>query len=413
MQRIRMSLTYFKDFGWEPEVVTVYPKHADVLKDDLLLESIPKDIVIHYVNAFEKKWTRKFGLGSLALRSIWFYKQKVNSLLKSKKYDLIYFSTTEYTLCTLGPHWKKRFSIPYVIDFQDPWHSNYYLDKPKQDRPSKYWFSYRLNKYLEPIALKKVDGIISVSEAYINTFYDRYPITIDIPSATITFGAFETDFEIAKKHHDSLRSSVLIENENFINIVYAGRGGHDMYDAAKLLFEGFKSGLASDYSFFTKIRFYFIGTSYAPNGSGKKTIQPIANELEVGDYVFEFTDRISLYNSINTFLSANALVILGSNDTEYTASKIFPYILSRKPILALFNEQSSAYQIIKTCNAGTIISLSDTETGITNIVSFLQSLKNPVLKNDTKWDLFETFSARNMTCKQCELFDKVITYAGK
>ena len=82
MQRTRMSLPYFKQYGWEAEVVAVEPGYSDLQKDDLLTQYIPSDVKIHYVKAFDKKWTSKIGLGSLALRSLWFYKQKVNKILK-------------------------------------------------------------------------------------------------------------------------------------------------------------------------------------------------------------------------------------------------------------------------------------------------------------------------------------------
>ena len=79
MQRIRMSLPYFGELGWEAEVVTVDKKHADISKDELLLQSIPACIKIHKVQAFDKKWTSRFGLGSIALRSLWYYKKTVEN----------------------------------------------------------------------------------------------------------------------------------------------------------------------------------------------------------------------------------------------------------------------------------------------------------------------------------------------
>ena len=94
---------------------------------------------------------------------------------------------------------EKKLGIPYVIDIQDLWHTEYYQNKPKQERPPKYWFSYRLNKLLEPVAMKNVDGLIAVSQAYITTLKERYPTIKNIFSATITFGAFPKDFEILEK----------------------------------------------------------------------------------------------------------------------------------------------------------------------------------------------------------------------
>lgn len=168
MQRIRMSLPFYCEAGWEAEVVTVDERYSDLPVDELLLQSLPADIKIHKVKALDKKWTAKLGLGSLALRSIWFYRKKVNKLLKQKHFDLVFFSTTQFPICILGSYWKRQFGVPYVIDMQDPWHSDYYLDKSKNQRPKKYWFSYRLHRYLEPIAMKHVSGLISVSKAYID-----------------------------------------------------------------------------------------------------------------------------------------------------------------------------------------------------------------------------------------------------
>src|SRR5690606_1772161 len=141
-------------------------------------------------------------------------------------FDLIYFSTTQFPVCILGAYWKKKFGIPYVIDMQDPWHSTYYLDKPKNERPPKFWFSYRLNKYLEPLAMKGVDGLISVSGAYLETLHRRYPETRQLPQEVITFGAFEQDFEIARRHPELQPAFQRIPG--CIHLVYVGRGGHDM-----------------------------------------------------------------------------------------------------------------------------------------------------------------------------------------
>jgi Glycosyltransferase Family 4 len=409
MQRIRMSLPYFKECGWEVEVVCVDEKHSEMVKDPLFSESIPKNIKIHFVSAFSKKWTSKFGLGSLALRSMWFYRRKVNQLIKKTHFDLIYFSTTQFPITILGNYWKQKFRIPYVIDMQDPWHSDYYKDKPKDQRPAKYWFSYRLNKYLEPLAMKNIDGLISVSEAYINTLQECYPRIQNIPVAVITFGAFEKDFEIAKQEKNSLKPAFERKNGN-IHIVYVGRGGHDMQDSLYLLFQGFKRGLAENSELFQKMRFHFIGTSYAPAGKGKPTILPIAIKLGLSEYINEQTDRIAFYQGIKTLLEADALLVPGSNDPKYTASKIYPYILAKKPLLAIFNPLSNASKIIVDCKAGKVVNMTDQKKAIDDIYYFLLSLTNSIPKsNNTNWEVFKEFTAENMTQKQCKLFDRVLS----
>jgi len=254
MHRVRTSLPYFPANGWDAEVVTVDPGFVDMGLDPLLTLSLPQEIVLHKVKAFKKTITSKIGLGSVALRSLFFYARFVNDLLKTRHFDLIYFSTTQFPVCVLGAYWKRRFNIPYVIDMQDPWYSDYYENKPAAERPPKYWFSSRLNKYLEPLAIKKADGLVSVSENYIAKLKERYPQISLVPSAVITFGAFRPDLPIADAHKELFPDLL---QPGFVNIVYIGRGGTDLSPAITAIFESLQQGLAVSPELFGKLKFYF------------------------------------------------------------------------------------------------------------------------------------------------------------
>ncbi|PTR01268.1 glycosyl transferase family 4 [Mucilaginibacter yixingensis] len=403
MQRIRMSLPYFKDFGWEVEVVTVDPKYSDLSEDELLLKTIPLQTKIHYVRALPKKLTSKIGLGSIALRSLWFYKRPVDKLLRTRHFDLIYFSTTQFPVCILGAYWKRKFKIPYVIDMQDPWHSDYYRDKPKHQRPTKFWFSYRLNKYLEPRAMRLADGVISVSEDYIATLQNRYPCLKNVPAATITFGAFGPDMDIALKHQADFPSLL---NENTINLVYVGRGGADMRAAITPVFSAFKKALLANPDI-SRIHFYFIGTSYAAAGTGVPTIAPLAAALGVATYVTERTDRISYYHTLCTLLKADALFIPGSDDPRYTASKLYPYLLTGKPLLTMFNAASPALNVLKEYGVYNSYNYTDVDSG--QLIDFFQRLASGNLPQPVyNATAMHQYSAREMTHRQCLLFDNVI-----
>jgi hypothetical protein len=409
MQRVRMSLPYFREFGWTCEVVAVRERHAHVTKDPLLLQSLPVDTVVHHVQALSYRITSRIGLGSIALRSLWFYRKKVNALLRAKKFDLVYFSTTQFPVCILGAHWKKKFGVPYVVDLQDPWYSDYYKDKPKNERPPKYWFSSRLDHYTERIGMKSVDGLISVSNAYLETLAQRYPRCREIPSSTITFGAFAKDAFIAFANR-SLQPSVLPVDKEKIKIVYIGRGGADMKDALRLVFLAFRECLEAGPSIFRNFHFYFIGTSYAAAGEGRPTIAPLAEAEGIGDYVTEKTDRIPFYQSLNTLAAADALLIPGSNDPGYTASKIYPYIMAEKPMLALFHPDSSVVKVLKECKVGTVLNFGeDRQTILSEIKNFLGKLgRQEYFRVKADPEAFEQYSARTMTQRQCELFNQVV-----
>lgn len=406
MQRIRMSLPYFKELGWEAEVIMVHESYVDMIKDPLLLTSVPQDIPIHKVNALAKKWTSKFGLGSIALRALWYFHKKGNQLLKHKNFDLIYFSTTQFPVCILGAYWKKKFGIPYVIDIQDPWHTDYYKGKPRAERPKKYWFSYQLNKFLEPIAMRSADGLISVSTDYIQILQDRYPQLKSKPTAVITFGAFDNDFKIAKEN--DLKLPLSFDNvDKYINLIYIGRGGHDMKPALVTLFSAFKKGLENNPKVFNKFRMHFIGTSYAPYGKGKPTVSPIANLFDLNDYVTEYTNRIGFYQSLKNLQKADGLIVIGSDETAYNASKLYPYVLAKKPLLAILNSDSKAANFLNECNAGFLLGINvSVDTAYNQICTYLESIQNNIVPS-TNWDAFKPYTATYMAEKQVELFKRV------
>jgi hypothetical protein len=409
MQRVRTSLPYFKEFGWDAEIVTVDAKYSEMVQDDFLVQSLPPGIKIHYVEALSKNLSSKLGLGSLALRSLWYYRETVNEILKKEKFDLVYFSTTQFPVCILGAYWKKRFGIPYIIDMQDPWHSEYYKDKPKDQQPKKYWFSYRLHKYLEPIAMKRVDGLISVSDYYINDLKTRYPAINDVPATEITFGAFEPDLKIAAGNQDSFKPLL---QPGFKNIVYVGRGGMDMHKAIIPVFEVLKKGLTEQPELFRKLKFWFIGTSYAPAGEGEATIMPLAERYGVDDSVIEITDRISYYHTLLTLQQADALFIPGSDDPKYTASKIYPYLLTKKPLLAIFNENSNAVGVLKECtdNAIVLTFSGDTDKLTDSLYKVFANWGSGLFTTLSLSGNFKKYSARNLTGKQTELFNQAIKH---
>lgn len=407
MQRVRMSLPYFKQFGWEPSVVTVDARFSEMVKDDLLKESIPVDCKVYEISALPKKYTAKFGFGSLAFRAMWQYRQGVARILAKEKFDLVYFSTTQFPVCVLGPYWKRKFKIPYVIDMQDPWYSNFYDNK--SEKPPKYGLVYRLHKIMEAKAMKQVDGLISVSKYYIDDLKNRYSTLNDTPSAVITFGAFADDLKIALKNKSKC---VPLLQASFVNVVYIGRGGADMHKAIAPVFETLKKGLADQPQLFGRLKFWFIGTSYAPSGQAVPTIAPLAAQYGVEDYVIEITDRISYYHSLLTMQQADALFIPGSEDPKYTASKIYPCLLTKRPLLAIFNEKSSAVAVLNECAENAAV-LTFPEGKIDLTGALYPLFENWANGNLSKVELtkgFEQYSAETLTGEQTTLFNKAIDH---
>lgn len=400
-------MPYYAQHGWNAEVLAVNPRYSDFITDNLLMQSLPEGTVIHYVKALNKRWTSKLGLGSIALRSMWYYLFAANRLLRQKHYDIIFFSTTQFPLLVLAARWRSKFKVKIVFDLQDPWYTDYYKHRPKHERPKKFWFSYQLNKLLEPIAMRAADGLISVSSSYITTLQKRYPWLKHVPAAVIPFGLHRMDLEIAKENAET-HPAVLSKGKNF-NLVYVGRGGHDLLPAFKHLFQAINLGLQTDPDQFNNLRLRLYGTSYAAAGTGKSILKNEVDKQGLNHIFSESTDRLPYYHSLNTLRGANILFIPGSVQPEYTASKIFPYLLAQRPILAVAHRASATTSLLTGLSQVQIISLDQDDLQIVQgIKAYLQNAMTlPESTTEIPVPNLGEITSEHLTLLQTQLFNQV------
>lgn len=410
MHRVRLSLPHYRDLGWEASVVAVDPRYVEGHRDPLLERSVPPGIRVVRIRAFDTRWTRKIGLGSLALRSWWYYRQAVDRLLRQERFDLIFFSTTQFPLLTLGNYWKKRFGIPYVIDMQDPWYHDYYHKNPGVRRPPKYWFAHRLNRFLEPIAMRRVGALIAVSAAYNDTLRRRYPHIRPEQCHTITFGASEQDYQIVREA--GVQQSVFTPGNGRVNIVYAGIATDSMRQALQILLGGLKYGLEQWPEVFEKVRLHLAGTTYAPGGKVASTVMPLAQELGIAGHVAEHQERLPYFQTLRLLLDADILVMAGTDDPNYTASKLYPYLLARKPLLVIFHENSPVIQAVGATHGGQCIAFGSPGREAELAEQAAQVLREWILKlpfsPEHHWPAVAPHLAAAKTAEQVRVFEQVI-----
>ncbi|MGC1309747.1 MAG: hypothetical protein WA885_21190 [Phormidesmis sp.] len=412
-QRVRMSLPYFQKFGWKPTVLTVAPHFVNGVYDPLLQKTVPKETEIISTPALPTQLTQCFGLGTLGWRALPYLAKAGNQLLAARPFDLIYFSTTAFPTLSLAAPWYKKFRIPYVIDFQDPWLSDYHkrTDTPPPGGRLKYGLNQFFARIQEPKALRHVSQIISVSPKYPQVLCDRYPWLKPQQCSELPFGAPQSDFDLLPLL--SVKQQIFDPQDGFRHWVYVGRGGTDMSVALRLLFAGIQQLRQQSGELRKPTKLHFIGTSYAPADRAVETIRPIAEEFNLADIVEERTQRIPYFEAIKALTDSDAILLIGSDDPSYTASKLYPCILAKKPILAIFHQQSSVVSILQQCKAGQAVTFdgpdysADTLSSMATKIKWLQSLPQRSTPK-TNWPAFEPYTAREMTRKQCEIFDRCI-----
>ncbi len=407
MQRVRQSLPYFESTGWKPTVVAVDPGRIEMAQDEILLKTIPAGSEIHHVDAFPVGLTRKFGLGNLGIRSLWYYYKWGKQNLKKNSFDLVYFSTTMFTVIVLGRIWKKKYRIPFVVDMQDPWRNDYYLKFKPAERPKKFWFDYKLNSKLEAWTMPHADGLISVAPGYIETLRERYPALKSVPALTLTFGASDIDFKVL--------DSVNILNRYFrkgenINIVYVGVTPPPMAYTIRALFKSVSDNRIKD-ELINRIRFFFLGTSYAPRHLARETVMPLAKEFGIEDIVFEEVVRLPYFETLTVIKDADFAIIPGTRDADYTASKLFPYILAKINILAVFHGNSNVSKIIDSLSAGDYITFTDEsvdELSLKITPKLKEIISRLPFQPQTNWDNFNQYKADFKAREQSKLFEQVL-----
>ena len=407
-QRVRMALSYFREFGWEPVVLAVDPEFSENSRDESLLATLPSNAEVHRVRALPAGMTRRVGMGNLALRSLPYLRSKGNELLSSRSFDLVFFSTSMFPVMSLGPVWRKRFHIPYIIDFQDPWLTDYY--KGSALRPpggkAKYAFSNMLGRALEPRVVREAAHIIAVSPSYPEQLRARYPELNAKDFTVLPFAASERDFEFAKA--SEIRHDVFTQNDGFTHWVYAGAAGAIMEKSIRSFFTALQWRLQQEPQLRSKLKIHFVGTDYANASRARKTVEPIAAEFDLNGIVDERTDRLPFLITLKLLTDADALLIFGSDDPSYTASKIFPYILARKPLLVIVHKKSSVCDIVKETQAGTLVTFSEDEQE-SEIALRIKSqwLENQPVSAKTDWKVFERYTAHSMTASLCSVFNAI------
>ena len=411
-QRIRMSLPYFAEFGWEPIILSVDTNFIEGIFDPNLSLTVPSNIEIIKSYAIPPKISRKIGMGNLAFRSIPFLINTISKYLEENLIDLVYFSTTVFITMVLGRYWLKRYKIPYILDFQDPWLSDYYdrTDNLPPGGKLKYAIAQAFAKTLEPFALKKASHITSVSPEYPKVLMQRYSWLKAEQFTVLPFGAPEQDFQILANL--KIKQQIFDPNDGYQHWVYVGRGGEDMSFSLKLLFATIQTHRQQYPEAWQKIKLHFVGTKYSIFDNNKE-IEAIAKSHNIHDIVTEHPQRIPYFEALQVLVDSHAILIIGSDDASYSASKVYPCILARKPILAILHQQSLVVDVIKDCQAGYAITFTndsikiDLSNCLTQGIQWLLESCNQDFIPTTDWQAFEPYTAKRMTQMLCNIFDKI------
>jgi thiamine pyrophosphate-dependent acetolactate synthase large subunit-like protein len=143
-------------------------------------------------------------------------------------------------------------------------------------------------------------------------------------------------------------------------------------------------------------------------------VEPVAVAAGIGGMVREQTDRVPYFAALQLLKDADLLFLIGSDDPDYTASKVYPYLLTRKPLVAVVHEDSPIVPLLS-ANARVLVTFGhgSPEDAVVSLCEQLDTLLRDLPGEVTlSEEAALACSAKEMTRRQCALFDRVITDAA-
>ncbi|MFN7714719.1 MAG: glycosyltransferase [Pseudanabaenaceae cyanobacterium] len=413
LHRVRMLLPYLADYGWEATVLCLDPYQDAGVKDELLVQTIPSQTKVVIADQAPPLWQWLTGwLKGRTWRGVGSLAHRGDQLIEEDPPDLIYFSTTLFPVMALGPRWQKRYGIPYIVDWQDPWVSDYYSRTgvlPPGGK-LKYAVSQILGKYLEAEVLRYASHIISVSPGYPPMLQARYPWLSHDRFTVLPFGGASYDFKLLPQL--PVVNSIFDPNDGCKHWVYLGRFVEGMEYALSSLFTAIAQDRKLHEKSWARVRLHFVGTHYSVNSS-HSPIMDLAQRYQLEDMVKEHPQRIPYFAALRTMTDSDVILVLGSDDQSYTSSKLYPCVLAQRSIFAVMHENSSVVEIIQQTNSGKVITFNYNRDGEALIREILANLpwlleQSKQIMTNTNWEVFQEYTADYLTQKHIHIFNQML-----
>ena len=415
LQRVRMSLPYYRACGWEPIVLCVHDHLLEGVREPELMLTVPPDIRVVRCGAFSPRWTRWIGLRNLGNRCWLHFLITGIRLIRREKIDLVFFSNTQFTTFPLGRIWRAFCGVRYVFDVQDPWRTDYYERRGSRSPPGgwKYQFARLQAWLLEGWSYRRVSGVMSVSPSYLADLRARYPAFRHVPTAVIRFGASREDLVQAQAMPPP--SHRYLREHGEIHFLYTGASGPVMPHSLTVLFDGLRHYREQHPERARRLRFHFLGTSYTAPGQGVNSVMPVAEACGVADQVQEIPHRLGHLECLRLQLEADVLLLPGSSDLAYSPSKLYPYYLTGRPALGIVFRDSIMEGLLDGLNCAFMVRFrehdpkNEAHAGLAKFFDLAIAGFPPgslPVRNDAFFN--QHYLAESLTREQCELFAQAL-----
>ena len=412
--RLTKFVKYLPQFNWIPYVLTV--KDSFCVKDESLLDEIsnkckiirtyhldPRYIFrreIQYRNNIDnfkindlldnfKKLATKVVIPDNAISWLPLAVFKGLNVISKEKIDLIYSIGTPNSNHLIAYVLKRLTGKPWVADFKDPWIKRYsYKIVPP--------FSI-IDRHFEKGVINFCDKCIAVADFIKEDFAKHIFPKTDDKFQIISNGFDEEDFDNIDAPQHTGRTNLCLTVSHVGSLLPETSPVYFFENICELINEGkVKSN---------ELKLIFVGSL-----DKKSAHSPVFKRLRsLG--VLEFHGFVPHKESVRYMLESNLLLLIidkisGSKDIP--TSKIFEYLASGRPILALTAPDSKAAELVTKTKSGYIAGLDDKIAIKKTLFEIFNKYKNNDLNIGQDKEALTQYKRELLTKRLAQIFDSII-----
>ena len=307
---------------------------------------------------------------------------KGKKLFRNTKFEIIFSTGPPFTNFLISALLKDSNS-KLVIDYRDPWTSNYYME-----RNFRANWQLKLSRKFEEFVLKRTDFVIANTEAMKNFIISQNKSLF--LGLNIKIEAIYNGFNF--KEHIVNNGS----KKTGITFIHSGRF-HGKYRTPKYLLNAMRNLIDPKKIDIDKIKVVFLGNL-------NPTDFELIKQIKTDDFC-EFRGTVSYTENFKLIDEADCLVVIGGGaefDGMFVPSKIFEYLQTDNMILGLL-PKGEAYNILEK-SGGSVLVAPENEFEIEQVMleiynRFLK-VGNLKIKRNSNY-ILENFDA-NKQCKKLE-----------
>jgi glycosyltransferase involved in cell wall biosynthesis len=420
VQRSAKFAKYLPQFGWRPTVWTV--EEADGLpRDETLCDDLPPEVTVcprgagggmvamrralrgfanarcgegltgltsRFAKALDWRVDQWVTAGLLPDDCIGWARRSIGPLMRTlgaESFDVLYSTFSPASNHWLALELKRQTGLPWVADFRDLWTDDCrYRESSPQRRAA--------HRHLEQQILERADVVVGVTGTQTKILAGHLPEAAE-KFITITNGFDPDDFAPPA---DPPRS-----DGQFV-LSYVGR--FDLSQTSEEWFNGLHGFI--DRLGEQRDRFLFRVVGFVNRAAQAKLLATGAR--------CEFVGYVSHREAIRVMCASDALLLhapTGPNGDSVIRAKIFEYLASKRPILAVGPRGGECERIVRSCTAGLYVTYS-LRAVAGALHRLFESWKAGEPMGGARPDRLESFSRIGLTRRLAEVFDRLTGRCG-